>query len=78
MSDKAAEAKVGIFRRIGSRVSRWFREMRSELKKVVWPTPKQLTNNTIIVIVAVLLVGLVIAGVDTLFIFALDLLRNAF
>jgi preprotein translocase subunit SecE len=26
--------------------TRWFREMRSELKKVVWPTPKQVVNNT--------------------------------
>ncbi len=25
---------------------RWFREMRSELKKVVWPTPKKVTQNT--------------------------------
>ena len=24
----------------------WFREMKSELKKVVWPTPKQVTTNT--------------------------------
>lgn len=25
---------------------RWFREMRSELKKVVWPTPKKVAENT--------------------------------
>ena len=25
---------------------RWFREMRSELKKVVWPTPKKVAKNT--------------------------------
>lgn len=28
------------------RVSKWFREMKSELKKVIWPTPKQVLNNT--------------------------------
>ena len=30
------------------RFARWFREMRSELKKVVWPTPKQVLNNTLV------------------------------
>ena len=25
---------------------RWFREMRSELKKVVWPEPKKVAKNT--------------------------------
>ena len=25
---------------------RWFREMRSELKKVVWPTPEKVAKNT--------------------------------
>ena len=24
----------------------WFREMRSELKKVVWPAPKKVAKNT--------------------------------
>jgi len=31
-----------------NRLAKWFREMRSELKKVVWPTPKQILNNTIV------------------------------
>jgi len=31
-----------------NRIAKWFREMRSELKKVVWPTPKQIVNNTFI------------------------------
>ena len=31
-----------------NRFAKWFREMRSELKKVVWPTPKQIINNTLV------------------------------
>ncbi len=62
----------------GERISRWFREMRSELKKVVWPTPKQLINNTIIVIVAVVLVSVVIGVMDGIFVVALNALRQAF
>ena len=34
--------KLGLFKRI----AKWFRELKSELKKVVWPTPKQTANNT--------------------------------
>ena len=42
----------------------WLREMRSELKKVVWPTPKQVVNNSLIVVAAVIVVGAVIAVFD--------------
>ena len=45
-----AEAKKeNFFARAGKRISRWFREMKSELKKVVWPTKSQMLNNTLIV-----------------------------
>ena len=45
-------------------IFRWFREMRSELKKVVWPTPKQIMNNTIIVLVIMAISSVVVWGVD--------------
>lgn len=48
--------KPGFFQRIG----RWLREMKSELKKVQWPTKKQTVNNTLIVIACVLVVGVAI------------------
>ena len=54
--------KPGFFQRI----ARWFREMKSELKKVVWPTPKQTINNTVIVIVCVIVVGIFIWVFDAL------------
>ena len=53
-----AEAKKeNFFVRAGKRISRWFREMKSELKKVVWPTKSQMINNTVIVLLSVLVVG---------------------
>ncbi len=67
MSDnenKVPEKRPGFFVRAGARISKWFREMRSELKKVVWPTLKQVRNNTGIVIAAVILVGAIIAAFD--------------
>jgi preprotein translocase subunit SecE len=53
---KKKDAKPGFFARAG----KWFKEMKSELKKVVWPTGKQTMNNTVIVIVCCIVVGLCI------------------
>ena len=56
-----AEAKKeNFFARTGKRISRWFREKKSELKKVVWPTKSQMINNTLIVLACVLVVGICI------------------
>ena len=41
--------KENWFVRTWGKVCKYFRELRSELKKVVWPTPKQVMNNTLIV-----------------------------
>lgn len=38
--------------------------VRSEMKKVVWPTRKQLINNSLIVIAAIIIIGLIIFGLD--------------
>ena len=56
-----AEAKKkNWFARAWSGICRYFRELRSELKKVVWPTPKQVLKNTLIVAACVLVVGVFI------------------
>ena len=36
---------------------RWFREMKSELKKVVWPSPQKVAKNTATVIVCTVVIG---------------------
>ena len=54
------EKKPNLFKRL----AKWFREMKSELKKVSWPTFPQLVNNTGIVIIAIILVGAVVALLD--------------
>ena len=52
--------KPNIFVRMGTGLSRWFREMKSELKKVVWPTWSQVLKNALTVVVCVLIVGVFI------------------
>lgn len=51
------EKKENWFKRTWENLKRSCRELRSELKKVVWPSRKQMINNTIIVFVCVLIVG---------------------
>ncbi|MCD7852932.1 MAG: preprotein translocase subunit SecE [Oscillospiraceae bacterium] len=46
------------------RVAKWWREMKSELKKVVWPSRKQVVNNTIVALVVMFVVAIVIWGFD--------------
>ena len=46
------------------KVCKWFREMKSELKKVVWPTKKQLTNNTLVSLGMMVISAIVIWGFD--------------
>ena len=48
----------------GKRVAKWWREMKSELKKVVWPSSKQVVNNTVVAIVVIIISAIVIWGFD--------------
>ena len=46
------------------KVGKWWREMKSELKKVIWPTPKQTLNNTVVALVVMAVSAIVIWGFD--------------
>ncbi|MBP1562824.1 MAG: preprotein translocase subunit SecE [Oscillospiraceae bacterium] len=46
---------------------KYLKDAKSEFKKVVWPTPKETTRNTIVVVVVCLLAGLFVFGLDSLF-----------
>ena len=59
---KKDDSELGFFQKIG----KWFREMKSELKKVIWPTPKALRNNTLISVGMMLISAVVIWGFDTI------------
>lgn len=46
---------------------KFFKEVRAEMKKVIWPTRRELINNTIAVFVMVLIVTAVLGAVDAVF-----------
>lgn len=63
MSNKENENKV----KVTTRVKNYFKGVRSELRKVSWPTRKELTNYTIVVLVTVSVMTIVIWGLDIVF-----------
>ena len=45
----------------------FFKDFKAELKKVIWPTPKQLVNNTVAVITIVLITAVIVFALDFIF-----------
>ena len=45
----------------------FFKDFKAELKKVIWPTPKQLLNNTTAVISIVIITGIIVFALDVVF-----------
>ena len=60
MAEAAKEKKSNIFVRIGKKIAGFFKGIFTELKKVSWPTRKQVVNNTLSVLVFCLVIGAVI------------------
>ena len=56
--------------------TKWFREMKSELKKIVWPTGKTTTKNTGTVLMCSLVSGACIWIFDGVLGAALDMLLS--
>ncbi len=59
----------------------FFKDLKAELKKVIWPTPKQLVNNTIAVITIVLITAVIVFALDFVFetanTYGVDALKSA-
>ncbi len=73
-SDKkpSEKKKPSVF----SRIAKYFRECKSEIKKIVWPTPKATFRNMGIVLAVLIVVGLFVYGLDTGFVALLGLIMD--
>ena len=60
-----------------SRVSRFFKDISGELKKVVWPSKKDVKTNTITVILVVAAAAIVLIVLDLIFGGAIHLMIGA-
>ena len=63
MAEETKAKKPGLFARIG----KWFRELKSECRKIVWPTREQTINNTLVVLASVVIIGIFIWVLDIVF-----------
>ncbi len=66
----AAAAKAKNPKKFG----KFFKDLKAEWKKIVWPTKKQVGNNTGVVLLAMAVSGLFIWGIDSGLKVAFDLI----
>ena len=52
---------------LGERLGAWFRSYKSEVKKIVWTSPKTVWNNSIMTIVAIIVTAIVVGLLDYIF-----------
>ena len=78
MSKENNEKKTDVkSKKKPNRIAKWFKELRSEFKKVTGPTKKKVVNNTTVVVITMVLssafVGALDFGLLKLFSWILDL-----
>ncbi len=59
-----AVANTSKLNKVKKSFIRFFKEIRLELKKVIWPSRKQLINNTATVLASCLIVGVLLWVID--------------
>ncbi|MEA1964534.1 MAG: preprotein translocase subunit SecE [Candidatus Aerophobetes bacterium] len=52
---------------MANKVSGFLRAVKSEMKKVSWPTRPQIVKSTIIVLVSLVVFAIIIGGMDIIF-----------
>jgi preprotein translocase subunit SecE len=69
---KKEKEKKSIFKRIAT----WFKDLKKEFKKVVWPTKRTVFNNTLVVLCVVVIGSAVIGALDYGFLHLMEFLMN--
>ena len=64
---KTSPKKPNIFSRAWKRICKFFGDVKGEMKKVVWTPKDELSKNTKLVLVTIVVVAAAIAVVDVLF-----------
>lgn len=61
---------------LGTRIKRFFKETKAELKKVTWPTKEQLIHNTGIIITFIIMITIILSVLDVAFAKLFQVLTN--
>lgn len=70
-SEKKSEKKQG------NKIVKWFKDLRVEFKKVVWPTKKTVINNTSVVLGVIVASAVLVGAIDQGFLALMRLIYNA-
>ena len=59
-----------------NKLAKFFKESKSELKKVTWPSKNQLIHNTLIILAFIIITCIILSVFDGAFMWLVDLLTN--
>ncbi len=54
--------------------NKWFKNLQSEFKKIIWPSKEQVAEETGVVIIISIVLGIIIAILDMIFQYGVQLL----
>ena len=74
---KPANPNGNIFVRAGKAIKKFCKDLKGEIKKIVWPDAKSVLKSTAIVLLVVAVCGVVIFAIDQLLSGGLSLLKDA-
>lgn len=57
--------KAALSKKPKKSIVKYFKDLKSEFKKVVWPSKKTVFNNTVVVLVTLVVSGICVWGLDT-------------
>ena len=71
-SNKPVKEKV----KLSVRIKKFFKDYKSEIKKIVWPTKQQVIKNTSVVVFVIVVIAAFVGVLDLLFGFGIRALAN--
>lgn len=77
MAEKAEKAKKEqAFAKAGRNISKFFRDTRGEVKKMIFPEPRSVFKNTGVVLLTIVVIGLFVVAFDYIFVNLLSLIMS--
>ena len=59
-----------------NKLAKFFKESKSELKKVTWPSKNQLVHNTLIILAFIVITAIILSVCDLVFGWLIDFVTN--
>ena len=67
---------ISMTTEVGKASWKFFQDSRTEVRKVVWPTRKETSQTTLLIMLSVIIVGVMLWGLDSVLLWAVELLTG--